>query len=87
MAGWIAGATFVEGLRRIEGQDITWDNYMRAMEEAPIQLPFGAAVDFGDGNRWGTQSMSLSKVVPVSEEFPMGWEGVEPMRNMADLLR
>jgi hypothetical protein len=31
--------------------------------------------------------MSLSKVVPVSEEFPMGWEGVEPMRNMADLLR
>ena len=87
MAGWIAGATFVEGLRRIEGQDITWENYMRAMEEAPIRLPFGAAVDFGGGNRWGTQAMSLSKVVQVSEEFPMGWEGVEPMMNMADLLR
>jgi ABC-type branched-subunit amino acid transport system substrate-binding protein len=87
MAGWIAGATFVEGLRRIEGQDITWENYMRAMEEAPIQLPFGAAVDFGGGNRWGTQAMSLSKVVPISEAAPMGWETVEPMRNMADLLR
>jgi len=87
MAGWIAGATFVEGLRRIEGQDITWENYMRALEEAPIQLPFGAAVDFGSGNRWGTQAMSLSKVVAVSEDFPMGWESVEPMRNMADLLK
>jgi len=87
MAGWIAGATFAEGLRRIEGQDITWENYMRALEEAPIFLPFGAAVDYANGNRWGTQSMSLSKVVPVSEEFALGWEPVAPMTNMADLLR
>ena len=87
MAGWIAGAAFVEGLRRIEGQDVTWANYMSALESAPIKLPFGAAVDYGNGNRWGTQAMSLSKVVPISEEFPLGWESVEPVTNMADLLR
>jgi len=87
MAGWIAGAAFVEGLRRIEDQDITWENYMRAMEEAPIKLPFGAAVDYGNGNRWGTQAMSLSKVVPVSDTFPLGWETVEPVTNISDLLK
>jgi ABC-type branched-subunit amino acid transport system substrate-binding protein len=87
MAGWIAGATFVEGLSRIAGQDITWENYMRAMETAPIELPFGAAVDYANGNRWGTQAMSLSKIVPVSDDAPMGWENVEPVTNMADLLR
>jgi len=87
MAGWIAGAAFVEGLRRIEGQDVTWENYMAAMESAPIKLPFGAAVDYANGNRWGTQAMSLSKVVEISDAAPMGWENVEPVTNMADLLK
>ncbi len=86
MAGWIAGATFVEGLNRIEGQDITWENYMRALEEAPIKLPFGAAVDYADGNRWGTQAMSLSKIVPVSDTAPLGWEPVAPITSITDLL-
>ena len=87
MAGWIAGAAFVEGLRRIEGQDITWENYMAAMESAPIKLPFGAAVNYAGGNRWGTQAMSLSKVVAISETWPMGWETVAPVTNMSDLLK
>lgn len=87
MAGWIAGATFCSGLARLEGQPVTWETFMSAMEEAPIQLPFGAAVDFADGNRWGTQAMNLSKVVPVSEEFALGWEQVAPMTNLFDLLK
>jgi ABC-type branched-subunit amino acid transport system substrate-binding protein len=87
MAGWVAGAAFVEGLRRIEGEDITWENYMAALEEAPIDLPFGAAVNYAGGNRWGTQAMSLSKVVPVSEAAPLGWELVTPVTNMDDLLK
>ena len=85
MAGWIAGATFVEGLRRLEGKNITWENYMNALEEAPIKLPFGAAVDYAGGNRWGTQAMYLSKAVPVSDAFPMGWEEVAGMTNISDL--
>ena len=87
MAGWIAGATFVEGLRRIEGQDITWENYMKALESAPIVLPFGAAVDYANGNRWGTQAMSLQKVVPISDTWTQGWELVEPVTNIRDLLK
>jgi ABC-type branched-subunit amino acid transport system substrate-binding protein len=87
MAGWIAGATFTEGLKRLEGKDITWESYMAAMEESPITLPFGAGVDYADGNRWGTQAMSLSKVVPVSEAATAGWEEAYPMTNLSDLVK
>jgi ABC-type branched-subunit amino acid transport system substrate-binding protein len=86
-AGWIAAATFVAGLRRIEGQDITWDNFIKAMEEGPISIPFGGSVSFENGVREGVQEMTLSKIVPISEEWPMGWEMVAPMTNMNDLLR
>ena len=85
MAGWIAGATFCEGLYRIAGQDITWENYMRALEESPVPLPFGAAVNYADGNRWGTQAMNLAKACEASEEWPLGWETVAPMTNISDL--
>ena len=30
--GWIAGYVFCEGLRRLEGQEITWESYIDALE-------------------------------------------------------
>ncbi|GHV26187.1 ABC transporter substrate-binding protein [Clostridia bacterium] len=84
--GWIAGHFFAEGLRRIAGQDITWENYMKALESEPIRNPFGGYIDFANGQRVGTQEMNLSKVVPVADEFPTGWEIVAPMQSISTLL-
>jgi ABC-type branched-subunit amino acid transport system substrate-binding protein len=84
--GWIAGHFFCEGLRRIEGEDITWENYMAALEEAPIKNPFGGIIDYSNGQRLGTQEMNLSKVVPISEEWPAGWELVAPLAGIDALL-
>ncbi|MCB2175150.1 MAG: ABC transporter substrate-binding protein [Actinomycetales bacterium] len=84
--GWIAASFFVEGLKRLEGKDVTWDSYKAAMEEAPIQNPFGGTIDFSNGQRKGTQQMSLSKVVPVSDANPVGWEQVEPLQSIDSLL-
>jgi hypothetical protein len=86
-AGWIAAHFFCEGLRRIAGQDITWDNYMRALEEAPIQNPFGGFISYADGMREGTQEMTLSKIVPISDETPLGWELVSPLTGIDELLK
>ena len=86
-AGWIASSVFVEGLRRIEGEDITWDNYIAAMERGPITIPFGGSVNFENAIREGVQEMTLSRIVPISEEHPMGFEMVAPLTNMNDLLR
>jgi ABC-type branched-subunit amino acid transport system substrate-binding protein len=63
IAGYIAAKVFVEGLLRVEanGDDLTWENYIAAMEEGPIDIPMGGVVDFSGGKRWGIASMSLLK--------------------------
>lgn len=87
MNGWIAAHFFCEGLRRIEGEDITWANYMAAMEQRPIDIPFGGSCDFSGGKRWGTHEMNLLRAIPADREFPTGWEEVSPMNNIDALLR
>ena len=82
--GWIAAHFFCEGLRRIEGQDITWENYMNALETGGyIQNPFGGKIDYADGVRAGTQEMNLAKINPDVEG---GWELVDGLQSMESLL-
>lgn len=84
MTGWIAAHFFVEGLRRLdEGEVVTWTKYMDAMESAPINNPFGGLIDFGNGQRAGTQEMNLSKMSP---DTPTKWEVVDGLRSMDELL-
>ena len=61
IAGYIAATVFVEGLQRVadNGDDLTWANYIAAMEDGPISIPMGGTVDFSGGHRWGIASMSL----------------------------
>lgn len=63
IAGYIAAKIFVEGLERVEAneEELTWNSYIRAMEEGPIDVPMGGSVDFSGGKRWGIASMSLLK--------------------------
>ncbi|MFV0430123.1 MAG: ABC transporter substrate-binding protein [Arachnia sp.] len=84
--GWIAGTFFVEGLKRLEGEEVTWASYQAAMEDGPIQNPFGGTIDFSDGQRKGTQEMNLAKVVAASQANPSGWEQVEPLQSIDSLL-
>jgi ABC-type branched-subunit amino acid transport system substrate-binding protein len=86
MNGWIAAHFFCEGLRRIAGKDITWENYMAAMEQRPIHIPFGGFCDYSGGNRRGVQEMNLRRAIPASPEFPTGWEDVSPMNSVNALL-
>jgi len=60
-AGYIAAVVFVEGLKRVDanGDVMNWDNYIKAMEQGPIDIPMGGTVDYSDGRRWGIDSMSL----------------------------
>ncbi|MEA4814019.1 MAG: ABC transporter substrate-binding protein [Oscillospiraceae bacterium] len=82
--GWIAAAFFCEGLQRLadEGKDVTWTNYMAALEESPIQNPFGGTISYANGLRAGTQEMNLSKIDATQ---PTGWILVDGLRSMSDL--
>lgn len=83
MTGWIAAHFFVEGLKRVDG-DLTWESYMEAMESAPIENPFGGAIDFSNGQRLGTQEMALLKMNP---ELAVGWEGFIDFKGIDDIVK
>lgn len=71
-AGYIAAKVFIEGLKRVDaaGEELNWDNYIKAMEQGPIDIPMGGTVDFSDGKRWGIDTMSLLKYQPAKDGNP-----------------
>jgi len=68
MAGWVAAAFFVEGVERVGEDVLNWENFIDAMEESPIMNPLGGEVNYADGSRVGTQTMSLLKatIIPAA---------------------
>ncbi|MBN2877957.1 MAG: ABC transporter substrate-binding protein [Bacilli bacterium] len=74
MAGYVAAKVFVQGWERLEdsGDDITWANFIAAMEESPIDIPMGGMIDYTNGKRWGIDSMALSQLIytPAAGETP-----------------
>lgn len=82
MAGWIAGHFLSEGLKRTEGKPLNWENFMEAMESAEFKIPMGGTVNYADGQRLGTQSMSLLKV----SDDGTTWDLVKPVEDLNDIL-
>ena len=58
---------------------------MKALESAPIQLPFSAALDYSNGQRIGITSMLLSKC-NMDDPSGTGWEVVYPMASMDEMV-
>ena len=83
-AGWIAAATFVEGLRRVGEDALTWEAFIDAMEESPVALPFGVVVDYADGRRVGTQAMALLKASKDGDTVL--WVTESPIQAIRDIL-
>ncbi len=81
MAGWIAGHFMVEGLKRTEGA-LNWENFIAGMESAEFQIPMGGTLNYADGQRLGTQSMSLLKV----SDDGLAWESVKPVEDLNVIL-
>ena len=82
ITGWIAASFFVEGLKRVEG-DLTWENYINAMESKPVKNPFGGEIDYSEGKRLGTQEMALVK---MNADVAGGWEGFKPFMTIQQML-
>ena len=63
LAGYIAGTMFLEGLNRVEEaqEELTWLNFIKAMESAPVDIPMGGTVNLADGARMGTTDFALNK--------------------------
>ncbi len=90
MAGWVAAAFFVEGLERVGEDVLNWDNFIAAMEESPVENPLGGIVDYADGRRVGTQTMSLLKatITPGVDDAPetYSFAAFKPMETIDEIL-
>lgn len=64
MAGYVAAKTFIHGLDQLEalGLDITWENYVTAMENAPMHVPMGGEISFANGDRLGITALALNTI-------------------------
>ena len=73
-----------EWLERLHGETPTWENFTRAMEEAPFDLPFAGRIDFAGGVRLGAQEMTLSE---LDRYAPTGWAQIDGLRSIDELLQ
>ncbi|GEM_PF-130801 len=76
-AGYIAAMVFIEGLNRVGTGELTWETLIKALESAPIDIPMGSQVDFGNGMRHGIASMSLLQYTVVIGDNPATTDVVE----------
>lgn len=81
MAGYIAAAIFVQGLERVDEDTLTWESYIKAMEEGALEVPMGGTVDFSGGKRWGIASMALLKL-EITEGVP-AWGKVRDIEDIS----
>ncbi len=60
MAGYVSANVFCQGLSRMSGKVLTWEAFIDAMEEAPINVPMGTSVNYADGKRVGIDALAVN---------------------------
>jgi len=83
IAGWVAGSVFVQGLRAIQGDYITWDAFIEAMESIDIHLPMGGPMNFANGQRTGTGALLVNRANMETGE----WEKVRSIETLDQIMQ
>ena len=65
MAGYVSANVFCQGLSRMSGKDLNWEDFIDAMEEGIINVPMGTSVSYVGGERIGIASLALNKYTPA----------------------
>ena len=88
MAGYVAGITFIHGLKQVaaQGVDLTWENYIAAMESTPMHVPMGGDISFAGGDRLGITALALNTIsLEKDENGVYALQVVSPIMSMDDV--
>lgn len=89
MAGYVAGMTFIHGLNQLtaQGGELTWENYIAAMESAPLHVPMGGELSFANGDRLGITALALNTVSLAPDEATGAYTlvSVSPIMSLDDV--
>lgn len=90
MAGYVAGKTFIHGLDQLKamGLELTWENYIKAMENAPMHVPMGGEISFAGGARLGITDLALNTIGleadPATGAYALA--SVSPIMSLDDVM-
>ena len=86
MAGYCAGNIFLQGLKRVAeaGKDLTWKNYIDAMEADDVNLPMGGTLSFANGDRLGIAALALNRANKAAEGGA-GLDAVSPITTLDEI--
>lgn len=68
MAGWVAGETFVAGLKEA-GDNLSWEGFIDAMNHLDFTEGLAPEISYSPGVREGVTKMAISKVVKSGENY------------------
>ena len=87
LAGYIAGNMFVEGLSRVqkEGSELTWLNYIEAMESSPIDIPMGGGVDYANGARLGITDLAINTYDMATDQL-VAYSGITSLDDVMEAV-
>ena len=87
--GYVAGITFIHGLNQLaaNGQELTWENYIAAMESAPMHVPMGGDINYAGGDRLGITALALNTIslTPDAITGAYALQVVSPIMSMDDV--
>ena len=88
MCGYICGKLFIHGLELVKAQglDLTWENYIAAMETASFHIPMGGDISFANGDRLGVTSLSMQTVSLELVDGVYALETLSPLITLDELM-
>lgn len=82
MAGYVSANVFCEGLSRMNGKTLTWDAFIAAMEQAPVNVPMGTNVDYANGKRVGIDALAVNKYTVANYGVGEVYRGITDLATL-----
>ena len=88
MCGYICGKLFIHGLELVKAQglELTWENYIAAMETTSFHIPMGGDISFANGDRLGVTSLAMQTVSLEAVDGVYALQTLSPLITLDELM-
>lgn len=87
MAGYVSANVFCEGLTRMSGKDLTWSDFIDAMESAPVNVPMGTSVSYADGQRVGIDALAVNAYTLANLGVGEVYRPITDLKTLEDAVK
>ena len=70
----------------MSGKDLTWEGFIDAMEDGPINVPMGLQVDYSNGNRIGIDALAVNKYTVANKGVGDVYREITVLKTLEDAI-